>query len=356
MERRAALDGLRGLAAAMVFVHHVQLPGLAASTIGLDAGVIVFFVLSGYLIYRPFVGSKAALDKRSLAGYAVRRFLRIVPAYLVAAFAIAAFRYPWLLRDPVGLATTVDSSIVVVWTLQIEATFYVFVPVFAWLVTGWSGPRRIRAILLMSGGSLVFTIGVIFASVSVNGYVWSSDVSTIGSYLWAFGAGMVVAELDGAAALRDARSPAVAAFGAGLILTAWAIHAPKFLDVPAAAGSAMLIAFLISRPTPARWTPLLAAAGAVSYSVYLWHEAVIDAVDRPATWLGAAGAAVLTLAVASLVYVLVERPANHLGRATSRRLASRFLSTLHVRDAPVTPGAITARNVETPAASASTHG
>src|SRR4029079_8858474 len=96
----------RALAATMVFVHHVQLPGLDWATMGMGSGVLIFFALSGYLIYLPFARAIARGGSIPLRSYAVRRFLRIVPAYLVAAFLIAALRYPWLLDDPVGLATS----------------------------------------------------------------------------------------------------------------------------------------------------------------------------------------------------------------------------------------------------------
>ena len=46
---------MRGIAALMVFGHHVQLPGLHPATIGLDAGVLIFFSLSGAApwLHRP---------------------------------------------------------------------------------------------------------------------------------------------------------------------------------------------------------------------------------------------------------------------------------------------------------------
>ena len=63
------------------------------------AGVTVFFVISGFLLYRPFVRRAArrgepAPDTRA---YAWRRFLRIVPAYWLALTVIAI----WLSLDTV---------------------------------------------------------------------------------------------------------------------------------------------------------------------------------------------------------------------------------------------------------------
>src|SRR6201999_4672594 len=91
-QRFDALDGLRGLAALGVLVLHVWMfsygdqhrppKGLLDFTLGeLRLGVQLFFVLSGFLIFRPFVA--AALDGAqrmpSLRRYAIRRAARILP-------------------------------------------------------------------------------------------------------------------------------------------------------------------------------------------------------------------------------------------------------------------------------------
>lgn len=82
--RDAGLDALRAIAALMVFVHHAQLPFVSDWISGLSAGVLVFFALSGYLLYRPFVVARTTGRDVDLAAYAVRRLARIMPAYLVA--------------------------------------------------------------------------------------------------------------------------------------------------------------------------------------------------------------------------------------------------------------------------------
>src|SRR4051812_48342221 len=96
-QRLDALDGLRGLAALGVLVLHVWMfsygdlhkppKGLLDFVLGeLRLGVQLFFVLSGFLIFRPFAA--AALDGArrgpSLVRYAVRRAARILPGYWLA--------------------------------------------------------------------------------------------------------------------------------------------------------------------------------------------------------------------------------------------------------------------------------
>jgi peptidoglycan/LPS O-acetylase OafA/YrhL len=90
------LDPLRALAAlAVVVTHTAQLGGfnkehaLGAWTVRLDSGVAIFFVLSAFLLYRPFV--RARLDGAPPPGvlaYARRRALRILPAYWVCVLAL----------------------------------------------------------------------------------------------------------------------------------------------------------------------------------------------------------------------------------------------------------------------------
>ena len=55
-------------------------------------GPIVFFAISGFLLYRPWVAARAAGAPAPAAGrYARRRALRILPAYWVALTVLAVF-------------------------------------------------------------------------------------------------------------------------------------------------------------------------------------------------------------------------------------------------------------------------
>ena len=117
----------------------------------------VFFVLSGYLISRPFVRRlrAATSPQPDIARYARNRLLRIVPAFWAA-----VLRHPARLRpdrlEPLGPSSghpslrpgvRSPSELVPVlhigqgWTLGTEMTFYALVPVVARLV----GPQAVRA-------------------------------------------------------------------------------------------------------------------------------------------------------------------------------------------------------------------
>ena len=90
-------DGLRAIAALAVLLHHVGFATGWSQTHRFgellahgDAGVPIFFVISGFLLYRPFVA--AHLDGRPPIGYLRfmrRRIVRIVPVFWVALIVIA---------------------------------------------------------------------------------------------------------------------------------------------------------------------------------------------------------------------------------------------------------------------------
>ena len=92
--RLGALDGFHAIAATLVFLYHGSvLLGSGSfmlrhwNVVGLfgSLGVSIFFVLSGFLLYRPFVRSMVT-DREfpPILDFWTRRLFRIVPAYWVA--------------------------------------------------------------------------------------------------------------------------------------------------------------------------------------------------------------------------------------------------------------------------------
>ena len=95
MQRARGVDGLRGLAALSVFVVHVWLYGGSAyptretaldkAVFELRLALVLFFVLSGYLLWRHFARATFEGGRRvDLWQYVKRRAARIVPAYWAA--------------------------------------------------------------------------------------------------------------------------------------------------------------------------------------------------------------------------------------------------------------------------------
>src|ERR1700755_283684 len=89
-ERYPLIDGLRAVAAIGVLLTHSSISSglVTAEATGfryaqrLEVGVTIFFVISGFVLYRPFLLLRGALPP--LGRYAWRRALRIVPAYWIA--------------------------------------------------------------------------------------------------------------------------------------------------------------------------------------------------------------------------------------------------------------------------------
>jgi peptidoglycan/LPS O-acetylase OafA/YrhL len=143
-------DSLRAIAVLGVVVFHAfaisgaldkPVVGDAAAMLG-SQGPILFFVISGFLLYRPFVARRADGDARpSTLRYARRRVLRIVPAYWLALTALAlwpgivgAFSGDWwryYLFLQVYRQDTLGQGIPVAWTLCVEVSFYLLLPFWA---------------------------------------------------------------------------------------------------------------------------------------------------------------------------------------------------------------------------------
>jgi peptidoglycan/LPS O-acetylase OafA/YrhL len=153
------VDAMRALAVMLVvFCHATQMSGAALNTswgwLGTYAywGVLVFFAISGFLLYRPFVVAHAGIRPAPrLGAYARRRLLRILPAYWVALTVLSiwpgvegAFTDRWWVYYGFGQVYSVHTltgGLAVAWSLCVEMSFYVFLPFFAMLVS-WLVRRR----------------------------------------------------------------------------------------------------------------------------------------------------------------------------------------------------------------------
>ncbi len=154
ISRLVGLDGLRAIAAFAVFFHHVGFQtgrtydGAIGRYIGrLDIGVPIFFVLSGFLLFRPIAA--AVIDERPLrptAEYLWRRFMRIYPAFWVALILIVLFT-----SEELGIASGITTSLLIhihwpehalgpipqAWSLATEVSFYLALPFVARFFRPW---------------------------------------------------------------------------------------------------------------------------------------------------------------------------------------------------------------------------
>ncbi len=173
-------ESLRALAAVMVVVHHsaalagpVRAGRLATPAAVMDSGVAVFFVLSGFLIYRPFVA--AHLAGQSGPGWRSfwwRRGLRIIPAYwvvlsffwFIGSFDLGPHWWRYYLFLQIYSASTAFGGVLQAWSLSTEVTFYLVLPLFAAAVA-WAANRvaaRHRPLVQLAGCATLWLGG--FAS------------------------------------------------------------------------------------------------------------------------------------------------------------------------------------------------
>ena len=98
-----ALNGIRGIAVALVLVGHGGIPGVAGGFIGVD----IFFVLSGFLITSLLLDELRRNGRIELTGFWIRRARRLLPALLLMVLAVGcgprtssgAVPYPGLRSD-----------------------------------------------------------------------------------------------------------------------------------------------------------------------------------------------------------------------------------------------------------------
>jgi peptidoglycan/LPS O-acetylase OafA/YrhL len=188
------LDPLRGLAAIAVMLVHTSIfsgaldrPVTGRLLAHLDIGVPFFFLLSAFLLYRPFLQARVSGTPRpSFTDYGRRRFVRVMPAYWVALTVAAvvpgvagAFSGNWwvyyglLMSFPVYEATgtcAVDPyrcGISIAWSLSMEVFFYLTLPLYVlamgWLARRWRGRwvvLELAAVGLLSAISLVIQASV----------------------------------------------------------------------------------------------------------------------------------------------------------------------------------------------------
>lgn len=355
--RLHALDGLRGAACAAIVLVHVWMFDYGDSGHGpksaldlaigeLRLAVPLFFALSGFLVYRPFVA--AALEGRPgprLSRYALRRAARILPAYwatVLGAFALLrVLDHPHAIdasQLPAFLAFAQNQSQATInrldppmWTLCVEVTFYLLVPLVG-LAALRLGSVRARQLALVGG---LAALGAALVAAAAVGHWPKTTTTSLLTNLTSFAAGMAAVALVHGRDLRRRTARALLAAGAALVVADGAWHALAIgpyewraivADQPAALGFGLAIAALAGSPVRMRAleVPPLTTIGLLSYGAYLWHFPVIYAL-RTWDWMPqrllTAYAAVLgvTLAIAWVSWRALEQPAIRWAQRSRQR-------------------------------------
>ena len=304
VDRVASLTGVRAVAALLVLGTHAAYTtgkythgfvGLVYSR--MEIGVPIFFVLSGFLLFGPWVKAAAAGGPPpSVPRYAWHRVRRIMPAYVVTvvlAFLIYHFRtggpnpgHTWigLFRNLTLTQIYTDNymfsylhqGLTQMWSLAVEVAFYVALPILAYLLLVVLCRRRWRPLLLL-GGLLALTA----ISPAWMVFVHTTDVLPDGARLWLPG---YLAWFTGGMALAVLKVMGVRCYG--------------FIALPLAVISFVIASTPIAgEPTtsPAGLAPALVKVGFYTAIATLmvaplalgdrgWYARLLS--TRPMVWLG----------------------------------------------------------------------
>lgn len=381
-----ALDGLRGLAALSVLLYHVLMGAgrplldegpLRSVLMSGYMGVDFFFVISGFVLFLPAVVRDGQFG--NVRAYGIRRAARIIPAYWVVMVVVVAGHgllttlpadLPWesargllsgvlhltFLQHTVGLALDIPEGFFVhgaVWTLSLEAMFYLLLPLVA--------ARYHRHPFL--GFLLALTVSMVWkqfvtspgtvdpGSFSVTRVILITQLPT---FLAHFAAGMtgafVFVRVRGMVSRPAHRAAAAGVAAVALTVMLLGMRAEGIRDLTAvnnlyahftrplyiALAFAVLLPAIALAPAWAQF-PLTNRVsrrlGDMSYGVYLWHLlfigfalATLGFLPDASTWAFVRMLAFtlpLSLAAAWLSMKLVEQPAIRWARARSAALLRR---------------------------------
>jgi peptidoglycan/LPS O-acetylase OafA/YrhL len=346
--RLAGIDGLRAIAALWVVLFHVRafsgarlggVPGLDLLVRSGSAGVSLFLVLSGFCLSIPFAAGR---QQRFAAGrFLVRRCWRLLPAYYASLLVIVLVTAVWggalglEQYGGAGMAAQVAAHATMThtffpgtfyalngayWSLGLEWQLYLLLPLMVLAARRWG----VRPVVLAAIGVNV-AYRIVLALLSARGVVAHGsllDTAVLPNLAPGrcaeFALGLVAAELYAgggirvwAARLRPAPLLLVplALLAVGDPLSHLVFGAVFFVLVATVLAQDNVVARLAS------WRPL-AALGAMSYSLYLVHQPMVQAgahllhgagMSPGRSFVALLGLLPVVLVAARLLFVSVER-------------------------------------------------
>ena len=388
-ERLAGADLVRATACLMVLGHHVAQrvsPEILGDWAGLSLfvqmfamGVGAFFVLSGYLLARPFWQAlDAGQPMPSLRTYAIRRGARILPGFWLALVVSALLGFTvlgtpfdgtavlrflagfllfadfhWLTWFPVDFNTPL-------WSIGAEVTSYMVLPLGLWVLfklpflRGWLA--RVAWVALIAGVIGLQQLMITYAVPESAGRGWEYGIVGGAKFWWpnyspvSFFAMFALGALASGVQVKLARFRSIvfdAIALAGLALSVLSIF--EFYPVPDSLGLANIpygfpgfqlgvALILLAVPSSAlvhrvTETPTVAYIAQVSFGVYIWHFLLMEVVrvlwepdyiywgmrDLGSWALISAAIVAASFAIATLSYRFLEAPVIRWARRLERK-------------------------------------
>ena len=359
-----AVEGLRACAAIGVVITHVAFQTAQSSGISgrllsrFDMAVAVFFALSGFLLWRGHAAAARGLRQSPRAGHYLRsRIVRIMPGYLVAVVVIllllpdarGASSTVWLANlslTQIYVPLTLTAGLTQMWSLSVEVTFYLVLPLLALCARGLPVRARVPVVAMVAVASLAWGLLPIHTPAGVNFLNWPPAYAS-----W-FAAGMLLAEWTVSPFGRVHRLARNRLLMAAIAVVAYLIAASPLAGpeglTPATLGQfvvrtamgavlagVLLAPLVLDHPDTEHrilGSRVMVTLGRWSYGLFVWHLAALAMVfpvvgrfvfngDMPVVL-------VLTLvfgfAMAAVSYALVENPCRQALRRWEYRRADRI--------------------------------
>ncbi len=290
------LDGFRGLAVLMVVVGHMlefsNLPnGFIRAGADLDRlGVLLFFVLSGFLITMLLQQEKENTGGINFRGFYARRALRLGPALILFLLTVAILmrirlitdvpRYELLAslfyaRNFVGISLTLGH----LWSLSLEEQFYLCWPMLFAVLAG----RRSLPITIAATGFIALCRGIAIASGLFNyasGIYYMRPYFRFDSILIGACLAIALSNHPKGAGMAEPLGRRLPAGVIWFLLLAWSlvgesISRPLYLTIQMILVTALLGQLVVSKSLVSQKLfshPTIRYVGKISYSVYLWQQ------------------------------------------------------------------------------------
>jgi peptidoglycan/LPS O-acetylase OafA/YrhL len=323
-DRVASLTGIRAVAALLVVATHAAYTtgkythgyfGLVCSR--MEIGVPIFFVLSGFLLFRPWVRSLACRTPApSVRRYAWHRVRRIMPAYVVtvlAAYLLYQFRmagpnpgHTWtgMFRNLTltqiytdnYLGSYLHQGLTQMWSLAVEVAFYAVLPLLAYLLVVPVSQRRWQPGRLLAGLAALTLITPIWL-VLVHTTNWLPQAARLWlpTYLAWFIAGMVLAVLQ---------SMGVRCYA--FVAVSLAVISYFIVSTPIAGAPTTSPAGLVEALVKAGFYAAIAALAVAPLALgdHGWYARLLA--SRPMVWLGEISYEIFLIHLVTMEIAMVE--------------------------------------------------
>jgi peptidoglycan/LPS O-acetylase OafA/YrhL len=329
-----ALNGVRAIAVTLVLLEHFGFEWIPGTY-----GVLIFFVLSGFLITWLLLKEQETTGAVSLRGFYWRRARRILPAFYVFLGAVLALLvvtrrvihwdhvtacalYVANYFNATHASAAGNGLLNHIWSLAIEEQFYVLWPA-AFILLGGNARRLSKALALTIAAIWTYRAAVHFAGATHEYIFFSFETRADHLLVGCFAA----AALKSGLAARATEKLTAAAWMPFVTIAAFAgsiwlgegnfpyRHTIGYAVEPVLAAVALLQVVALSSSRAWRWLDARPVAwlGKVSYSVYLYQQIAVFGIARfvGPHWpmpVRLAAATALTLVLAACSHYLVERP------------------------------------------------